>query len=93
MLSDSALSDTDLTDNVKYESAIKQTVSNLSRTIKDRDKLERGYTSDSELYNASATNQANTSNPVNIISSTDDVSNVSPQQRNDWILVCSFTNA
>ena len=52
-----------------------------------RDKLERGYTSDSELYNSPATTIAiNNSNAT----SDSDLTSVSPQPRNDWILVCFY---
>lgn len=52
-------------------------------SIRERDKLERGYTSDSELYNNSSTTGKINSNAT----SDSDLTSVSPQPRNDWILV------
>jgi hypothetical protein len=78
-----ALSDTDLYDSSKYET--------IGKNLRERDKLERGYTSDSELYNSTSTAITSSSNIIKVGSnanSNNDVSNVSPQQRNDWILVC-----
>lgn len=81
------MSDSDLTEGSKYES------NNLSKSIRERDKLERGYTSDSELYNSTVTSTNNeiSINKVNSnATSNSDLTSVSPQPRNDWILVCIF---
>ncbi len=56
-------------------------------SIRERDKLERGYTSDSELYNNSLTTGKINSNAT----SDSDLTSVSPQPRNDWILVLTLS--
>lgn len=73
--------DSNLSDNSNYES------NNLSNSsITKRVKLERVYTSDSELYNNSSTTGKINSNAT----SDSNLTSVSPQPRNDWILVLTL---